>query len=199
MYPVRFLRREDTGASRLPDFLHLISEFLLLQGLVRLALTGVVLDRFLQAARTACVHRGRLLISLSFSLTCDFYLSLFFSFFFFVCFLSGSVSSDRGYNLPICACTFTYVCFSLFESDFQTRPPAEFNRERAIIPHRANPACMPDQEERVRRTLRKLCPLSLKKKYSKKSKSIIFKNKFLVRIVRTKKSFATFQNTLQSL
>ena len=79
-YSARFLWREDTGASRLSDFLYLIPVFLLLQGLVRLALAGIVLDWFLQAARTACVHRGRLLISLLFSLTCDFYLSLFFLF-----------------------------------------------------------------------------------------------------------------------
>ena len=163
-YSARFLWREDTGASRLSDFLYLIPVFFLLQGLVRLALAGIVLDRFLQAARTACVHRGRLLISLLFSLTCDFYLSLFFLF----CFLSRSVSSGRGYNLPICACTFTYVCFSLFESDFQTRPSAEFNRKRAVIPHRANPACMPDQEERVRQTLKKLRLSSLEKKIFEK-------------------------------
>ena len=93
---------------------------------------------------------------------------LSFSFLFVLCFLSRSVSSGRGYNLPICACTFTYVCFSLFESDFQTRPSAEFNRKRAVIPHRANPACMPDQEERVRQTLKKLRLSSLEKKIFEK-------------------------------
>lgn len=144
-YPVRFLRRKDTGASRLPDFLHLIPEFLLLQGLVRLALTGVVLHRFLQAARTACVHRGRLLISLSFFLSLS-RATFIFLFFFCLCFLSGSVSSGR--RLQFALAHLLFVCFSLFESDFQTRPPAEFNRERSGH----SSSCKPCVHARSRRT-----------------------------------------------
>lgn len=171
MYLVRFLRREDTGASRLPDLLHQIPEFLLLQGLVRLAFAGVVLHRFLQAARTACVHRGRLLISLfrSFSLTCDFRLSLFlFSFILYS--QPGSVSSGRGLRLR-----FAHLLISALICSSTTF--RRVNRERAVIPHRANSACMPDQEERVRRTLRKSRLLPFDKKYSKESPSLKLRDK----------------------
>lgn len=148
MYPVRFLRSEDTGACRLPDFLHLIPVFLLLQRLVRLALAGVILHRFLQAARTACVHRGRFLISFfrSFSLTCDFQ---FFSFLFFfnMCFLSGSVSSGRGYNLPI-----ALAHLFMFASVRERLSDASFSRVQSRKSGHSS-SCKPCVHARSRRTL----------------------------------------------
>lgn len=107
---VGFLRREDAGTNRLSDFLHIISECLLLQSLVRLALTWIVLDRLLQAARAACVDTGT-------TFNCFRTSSCMTIFFFYLARLAAA-----GVTI-IADLNFT-ICFRLFESDFQTRPPA---------------------------------------------------------------------------
>lgn len=93
-YPILidFLWRKNTGARRLFHFLHCVTKGLLLQSLVCLALTRVVLHRFLRAVSLyrMCTH-GLFLIDICFAI--------------FV----RSVSSSQG-----------YIANSLFESDFRT-------------------------------------------------------------------------------
>lgn len=105
-YFVWFLRREDASAHRLPDFLHLVPEFLLLQGLVRLALTRVVFHRLLQTARIACVYTGTTFnfVSVFFFLRFVRFLSFFFFF----------ESVSRAARVTICQFGIAHLfCFSL--------------------------------------------------------------------------------------
>lgn len=142
MYLVGFLRREDAGTSRLPDFLHIVPVRLLLQGLVCLALTRIVLDRLLQTARNACVDTGT-------TFNCFRTFSLLYDYLFFS--ISGSVSSGRGYDcLPICFLLLAFVCS---RATFR-RVLQPFNRESG---HSSScKFCVHARSRRTRWILRKL-------------------------------------------
>lgn len=128
---VRFLRREDAGTNRLSDFLHIISELLLLQSLICFAFAWIVLDRLLQTARIACVDIGT-------TFNCFRTFSLSYNYFF----LSGSVNNGRGYDF----CQFDLYYFFSSVRERLSDASSSHLIKRAVIRYCANSAYTPDQE-----------------------------------------------------